>query len=177
MHVFLKHFSQVLSDNIPNDGEGWTIVDAFGGSGLLSHTAKHLKSVKTLDELFKEDFWNCIRQTDYPSAEGYLEGIDVVCESFFTLLPKYKNDPKALFVLDPPYLCMQQANYNQENYFDLIDFLRLIKLTRPPFMFFSSTKSEFVRFVDTMIGDKWNNWRVFENYKRFVGGNNGRLLK
>ncbi|SUB33039.1 Uncharacterised protein [[Pasteurella] mairii] len=55
-----------------------------------------------------------VRQSDYPSAEGYLEGIDVVCESFFTLLPKYKNDPKALFVLDPPYLCTQQASYNCE---------------------------------------------------------------
>ncbi|MDY4280781.1 MAG: hypothetical protein SOX56_06910 [[Pasteurella] mairii] len=70
------------------------------------------KSVKTLDELFKKDFWNCIRQTDYPSVEGYLEGIDVVCESFYTLIPKYKNDPKALFVLNPPYLCTQRASYS-----------------------------------------------------------------
>ncbi|MFZ7175480.1 hypothetical protein ACLSYX_11840, partial [[Pasteurella] aerogenes] len=148
------------------------VIQAFNGyineHILYTWVCFNGKSVKTLDELFKEDFWNCIRQTDYPSAEGYLEGIDIVCESFFTLLPKYKNDPKALFVLDPPYLCTQQASYNQENDFDLIDFLRLIKLTRPPFMFFSSTKSEFVRFVDTMIEDKWNNWRAFENYKRII---------
>ncbi|EER45929.1 hypothetical protein AM305_03912, partial [Actinobacillus minor NM305] len=38
--MFLKHFSQILNDNIDSDGEGWTIVDVFGGSGLLSHTAK-----------------------------------------------------------------------------------------------------------------------------------------
>ena len=37
---FLKLFKQVLNDHIPGDGDGWTIVDAFGGSGLLSHTAK-----------------------------------------------------------------------------------------------------------------------------------------
>ncbi|MWQ46174.1 hypothetical protein F9874_11620, partial [Glaesserella parasuis] len=40
--MFLQHFGKLL-ENIPNDGEGWTIVDVFGGSGLLSHTAKQLK--------------------------------------------------------------------------------------------------------------------------------------
>ena len=241
--MFLKHFANIL-DRIPDEGKGWTIIDAFGGSGLLSHIAKRLKpeakviyndfdgyterlahiddinrlrqliypllsdyekskripndvkakiievingfdgyinehilcswlcfsgqQVKKLDELFKEDFWNCIRQSDYPSAEGYLDGIEVICESFHTLLPKYQNNPKALFVLDPPYLCTHQASYKQETYFDLIDFLRLIHLTRPPFIFFSSTKSEFVRFVDAMIEDKWDNWQAFDNYERIV---------
>ncbi len=193
--LFLQHFEKLL-EHIPDDGEGWTIVDAFGGSGLLSHVAKRLKpkstviyndfdgyinehilcswlcfsgqQVATLDELFKEDFWNCIRQTDYPSAEGYLDGIEVVSESFHTLLPKYQNDPKALFVLDPPYLCTHQASYKQATYFDLVDFLRLIHLTRPPFVFFSSTKSEFVRYVDAMIDDKWDNWQAFQDYERIV---------
>ncbi|MDY4280926.1 MAG: hypothetical protein SOX56_07665, partial [[Pasteurella] mairii] len=112
--------------------------------------------------------FNCIRQSDYPSADGYLDGVDVVCLEFDALMQQFEDNKKAIFVLDPPYLCTQQASYNQENYFDLIDFLRLIKLTRPPFVFFSSTKSEFVRFVDTMIEDKWNNWRAFEDYKRII---------
>ncbi|MDY3123707.1 MAG: hypothetical protein SOW21_04870 [[Actinobacillus] rossii] len=241
--MFLKHFERLL-ERIPYDGEGWTIVDAFGGSGLLSHVAKRLKpkatviyndfdgyaerlkhiddinrlrrlilpllattekgkrvhnnvknqiidvikgfdgyinehilctwlcfsgqQVATLDELFKEDFWHCIRQSDYPSADGYLDGIEVVSESFHTLQPKYQNDPKALFVLDPPYLCTHQASYKQATYFDLVDFLRLIHLTRPPFVFFSSTKSEFVRYVDAMTEDKWDNWQAFQDYERIV---------
>lgn len=32
-----------MNANIKNDGEGWTIIDTFGGSGLLSHVAKQLK--------------------------------------------------------------------------------------------------------------------------------------
>ena len=40
---FLKLFKQVLNEHIPGDGEDWTILDAFGGSGLLSHTAKQCK--------------------------------------------------------------------------------------------------------------------------------------
>ena len=36
---FLNDFRQALS-RIPGDGDGWTIVDVFGGSWLLSHAAK-----------------------------------------------------------------------------------------------------------------------------------------
>ncbi|PIT51872.1 hypothetical protein BHC44_09695 [Snodgrassella alvi] len=40
---FLKQFTKVLNESIEGQGEGWTIVDVFGGSGLLAHTAKQLK--------------------------------------------------------------------------------------------------------------------------------------
>ncbi|THA14016.1 hypothetical protein, partial [Rodentibacter pneumotropicus] len=242
---FLKHFEQVLNDNIPGNGEGWIIIDAFGGSGLLSHTAKQLKpearviyndfdgyaerlehiddintlrkqlyaavgnatqknkrmtkeckaecvriiqefdgykdlnslaswllfsgnQVSTFEELFSKDFWHCIRQSDYPKANGYLEGVEVIRESFHTPLPKYSDNPKVLFVLDPPYLCTKQESYKQARYFDLIDFLRLIHLTRSPYLFFSSTKSEFIRFIDAMIDDKWDNWQMFDGYQRIT---------
>lgn len=241
---FLKYLKQVLNDNIPGDGEGWTIIDAFGGSGLLSHTAKALKpkarviyndfdgyaeqlshiddinalrkklltiigdypknkridamlkqqlinaiqafkgfksvrvlsswllfsnnQVATWEEFFKEYFWNSIRQSDYPSADGYLDGLEVVNESFHTLLPKHQDNPKALFVLDPPYLCTKQESYRQARYFDLIDFLRLINITRPPYIFFSSTKSEFIRFIEYMVEDKVDNWQAFDNVERIA---------
>ncbi|CWW77423.1 MULTISPECIES: hypothetical protein [Haemophilus] len=243
--MFLKHFETVLNENIKGDGEGWIIIDTFGGSGLLSHTAKRLKpkarviyndfdgyaerlahiddinrlraelysvvgnatsknkrmtkdckaeciriiqnfkgykdlnclaswllfsgqQVATLDDLFQHNFWHCIRQSDYPKADGYLDGVEIVKESFHTLLPKFSNDPKALFVLDPPYLCTKQESYKQATYFDLIDFLRLVNITRPPYVFFSSTKSEFIRFVNYMLEDKVDNWQAFENAKRIT---------
>lgn len=40
---FLTHFKTLLNQHLNDDGEGWVIVDAFGGSGLLAHTAKQLK--------------------------------------------------------------------------------------------------------------------------------------
>ncbi|MFD0966870.1 DNA adenine methylase [Seminibacterium arietis] len=240
---FLTHVSQIINDNIPNDGKGWTIIDVFGGSGLLAHTAKHLKpqaraiyndfdgyterlnhiddtnrlrqqlyaiigentprnkrldadktaqiiqtiqqvdgyidincvaswllfsgqQVRSLDELFNKIFWNGIRQTDYPSAVGYLDNLEITHESFHTLLPRFQKQDKVLLLLDPPYLCTKQESYKQENYFDLIDFLRLIHLTKPPYIFFSSTKSEFVRFIEAMVADKWQNWQAFEGAER-----------
>ncbi|STP05651.1 hypothetical protein [Haemophilus parainfluenzae] len=243
--MFLKHFATVLNENIEGDGEGWTIIDTFGGSGLLSHAAKHIKpkarviyndfdgyaerlvhiddinklraelysavsnatpknkrmtkdcraecvriiqdfegykdlnclaswllfsgqQVATLEDLFQCDFWHCIRQSDYPKADGYLDGVEIVRESFHTLLPKFADNPKALFVLDPPYLCTRQESYKQATYFDLIDFLRLVNITRPPYIFFSSTKSEFVRFIEYIQEDKVDNWQVFDGVKRIV---------
>ncbi|MEG9490015.1 DNA adenine methylase [Mannheimia indoligenes] len=243
--MFLTQFIQILNDNIEGDGEGWTIIDVFGGSGLLAHTAKHKKplarviyndfdgyaerikhikeinqlrqeifqivngiiprnkriskevkaeiiskingfkgfidlnclsswllfssnQVSSLDAFFKLNFWNCVRQSDYPEAEEYLNGLEVIRESFHTLLPKYQNKPKVLLLLDPPYLCTKQESYKQENYFDLIDFLRLIGLTKPPYIFFSSTKSEFVRFIDFMVSNKNDNWQAFDGAERIV---------
>ena len=242
--MFLKQFEQVLNELIPGDGKGWTIIDAFGGSGLLSHTAKALKpaarviyndfdgyseqlkhiddinrlrvrllnivgngpckrrindelkqrliheidsfdgfkcvhvlcawllfsgkQIKTLDQLYSLDFFDCIRRSNIPSVEGWFNGFETVNESFHTLLPQFRDDPKALFVLDPPYLCTRQDSYKQDNYFDLIDFLHLINLTRPPYIFFGSTKSEFVRFINWMVEHRQNNWQSFDNVKRIT---------
>ena len=242
---FLNHFKAVLNEQIPGDGEGWTIIDTFGGSGLLSHTAKRLKprtrviyndfdgyaerikhiddinrlrrqlaalladvprqksitdnvlkaqiidtinafdgyvdlaslaswllfsgqQVSSFDDLCSKNFWNCVRQSDYPSAEGYLDNVEVVSESFHTLLPRFTTDPQAVFVLDPPYLCTKQESYKQAHYFDLIDFLRLVNITRPPYIFFSSTKSEFVRFIEYMREDKVHNWQAFTDMQRVI---------
>ncbi|KGQ36061.1 hypothetical protein JP34_00810 [Gallibacterium anatis] len=243
--LFLNAFKQVLNEHIPDDGEGWTIVDAFGGSGLLSHVAKRIKpkarviyndfdgyadrlkhisdtnrlraeliqivddivpknkrldnnknqeiinkingfkgfkdlntiaswllfsgqQVSSFEELFSKTFWNGIKQADYPSAEDYLDGLEIVSEPFQTLLPKFADNPKALFVLDPPYLCTKQNSYKMANYFDLIDFLQLIDRTRPPYVFFSSTKSEFVRFIAYMVQAKKDNWQAFDGAERIV---------
>ena len=243
--MFLKHFETVLNENIKGNGEGWTIIDTFGGSGLLSHTAKRLKpkarviyndfdgyaerlkhiddinrlrqiifnylhgiipkngrlskeikagiinkinnfqgyrdlnclaswllfsgqQVGNFEALFSKDFWNCVRQSDYPTAGGYLDGIEIVSESFHKIIPRYQNQEKVLLLLDPPYLCTRQESYKQATYFDLIDFLRLVNLTKPPYIFFSSTKSEFIRYLDYMQESKTDNWKAFENYERIV---------
>lgn len=243
--MFLKHVEIVLNKHIDGEGEGWTIVDVFGGSGLLSHTAKRLKpkatviyndfdgyaerlnhiddinrlrqiifnylhgiipkngrlskeikediinkinnfkgykdlnclaswllfsgqQVGSVEELFAKDFWNCVRQSDYPTADGYLDGIEVISESFHKLIPRYQNQEKVLLLLDPPYLCTRQESYKQATYFDLIDFLRLINLTKPPYIFFSSTKSEFIRYLNYMQESKTDNWESFDGYERIV---------
>lgn len=145
-------------------------IKAFDGYVDLASLASWLlfsgNQVNSFEELCKKDFWHCVRASDYPSVDGYLDGVEVVSESFHTLLPRFTADPQAVFVLDPPYLCTKQESYKQAHYFDLIDFLRLINITRPPYIFFSSTKSEFVRFIEYMQQDKVDNWQAFDGAQR-----------
>ena len=194
--MFLNHFKAILNEQIPGDGEGWTIIDTFGGSGLLSHTAKQLKPrarviyndfdgyaerIKYIDDINRLRAQIAALLAGIPRGKSVIDkalkaqiidtikafdGVEVVSESFHTLLPRFTADPQAVFVLDPPYLCTKQESYKQAHYFDLIDFLRLINITRPPYIFFSSTKSEFVRFIEYMQQDKVDNWQAFDGAQR-----------
>ncbi len=232
---FLKHFQKVLEENIPDDGEGWTIVDVFGGSGLLSNNAKHCKPqaqviyndfdcyttrlqhiddtnrlrqtlepilineprskrirppivkklqqaitkfngyidmrvlsmwllfsgkhANSIDELFTHPFYNSLRKTDFNSADNYLTGIDVVSESYDKLLPQYVNRPNTLLILDPPYICTEQGAYANDKYFGMVQFLSLMEFVRPPYVFFSSTKSELLDYLAFIKAKKPMEWQ------------------
>ncbi len=221
--MFLKEFRKIL-DKIPNDGENWTIIDVFGGSGLLANNAKAYKpkatviyndfdgytkrlahiddinrlrailfgltkdvprqkrisdelkgrilqaigdfngfidprSVSTwllfsgkqiahIDELATHQMYNTVRTSDYDNADGYLDGLIVTHESFDVLIPKFANTPNTLLLLDPPYICTEQKAYAMTGYFGMTKFLRLMKLVRPPYLFFSSTRSELLDYMD-----------------------------
>lgn len=40
---FVNNYRTAVDEIIPGNGEGWTVVDVFGGSGLLSYWAKRMK--------------------------------------------------------------------------------------------------------------------------------------
>nr|DAY03878.1 MAG TPA: DNA adenine methylase [Caudoviricetes sp.] len=237
---FLKHLISVLQQNIPNDGAGWTIVDVFGGSGLLAHTAKRTlpkarviyndfdgyaeriknipdtnrlrdrlaevldkqprdkalnadakaavvviirgfggykdlnclrswllysgKEAATPDCLYGETLYNRLRLSPYPEAADYLDGLDITSQSFETLLPRYAGQDNTLLILDPPYVCTQQGMYANQTYFGMVPFLTLAQMVRPPFVFFSSTRSEFLDYLGFLRQYKpqeWANWAGF----------------
>ena len=234
---FLKLFKRVLNDHIPGDGEGWTILDAFGGSGLLSHTAKQCKPVArviyndydgyserlrhisdtnrlrrllagllaavprnklvppaakaavvgavrsfggyidldclvswllfsgntaaSLDEFCRKTMYNRVQTTDYPEAQDYLQGVEIVSQSYRELLPQHIGNPRTLLVLDPPYVCTQQGNYRKAAYFGMVEFLRLMAMVRPPFIFFSSTRSELPAYLDLVAELRLPGWERF----------------
>lgn len=239
---FINDFRNVISEHIGDDGEGWTIIDVFGGSGLLAHNAKHLcpkatviyndfdgyvdrlnhiddterlrqqiysaiehlprqkalsqnnkqmviniiksfdgfidvhsvanwvlfsgKQVRTLDELYINTFYHTVRRSPYEQATGYLDGLVITTESYTTLMAKYKDQPKTLFLLDPPYLCTAQGAYKQDKYFAMVDFLYLMSLTRPPYIFFSSTKSELMDYLDYLKQLNNDDWQRLGGFER-----------
>lgn len=238
---FLGHFKAVLNSHIPGDGAGWTIVDAFGGSGLLSHTAKttkpsarviyndfdgyagrlaaipdtnrlrrklaviladtprqsrlepdtkaavvdairrfdgHVdldaitawllfsgKQVATLDELCSHTMYNTLRLSDYPVATGYLDRLEITQQSYRDLLPQHLDRPNTLLVLDPPYVCTKQGAYRLSGYFGMVEFLRLMSMARPPFVFFSSTRSELLSYLDLVVSERLPGWERFAGYQ------------
>lgn len=238
---FLKHFRKVLDEHIPNNGEGWTIIDVFGGSGLLSNNAKHLKPAATvvfndfdnyserlkhvadsnrlrqqlmdvlcdyprqtlldksikhqviavienfkgnidirvlstwllfagnhvnnLDELYASHLYNSLRRTDFPAVDDYLTGIDVVSESYDTLIPRYAEQPNTLLIFDPPYVNTQQGAYAQKEYFGMVQFLKLMQCVRPPYIFFSSTRSELPAYLKFLQDHDSQAWERVGNYE------------
>lgn len=239
--MFLKEFRKIL-DEIPNDGENWTIIDVFGGSGLLANNAKaykpkatviyndfdgytkrltHIddinrlrailfemtkdvprqkrisdelkgrilqaiddfdgyvdarsvstwllfsgKQINHISELADNSMYNTVRTSDYDNAQDYLDGLVITHESFDTLIPKFANTPNALLLLDPPYICTEQKAYAMTGYFGMTKFLRLIKLVRPPYLFFSSTRSELLDYMDYLKDCEPVMWELVGDFEK-----------
>ena len=239
--MFLKEFRKIL-DKIPNDGDGWTIIDVFGGSGLLANNAKAYKTkatviyndfdgytkrlkhiddinrlrgilfemtkdvprqkrisnelkeriLQTIDdfdgfvdvrsvstwllfsgkqinhisELADHSMYNAVRTSDYDNAQDYLDGLIITHENFDTLIPKFANKPNTLLLLDPPYVCTEQKAYALTGYFGMTTFLRLMKLVRPPYLFFSSTRSELLDYMDYLKDCEPVMWELVGDFEK-----------
>lgn len=221
---FVRAFSEMLGKV---EGKVDTVVDLFGGSGLLSHTAKTVlpgcrvvyndydgytdrlahvgqtneilmlikerlnglepnarlseaqrtdvlgiveryaaagyvdimtiwrsvlfsgKWVKTLEELRKHTMYNRVKPGGYDCA-GYLDGLEVVRMDYRELFALHKDNSRALFVLDPPYLTTEVGQY--ENYWRLTDYLDVLKLTKgTKYIYFTSDKSQITELCDWLV--------------------------
>ena len=93
------------------------------------------------------------------SAKGYLEGVEIVRKDAMELIKEFDGQDVVL-VLDPPYLQTDKSGY--KSFWGMRDFLRLIRLVREPFIFFSSENSDILPYIDDRIecGDE-----VFKDYK------------
>ncbi len=216
---FINHFISVINQVVTTDGDSWTIIDAFGGSGLLSHVSKRCKPgatviyndfddyhvrlrhindtnrlrqklavalansprQKQLSVTVRASVLDCIAgfdgyldwaaigswlRTDYALADGYLNGLTRVKRDFALLLSEHQHNPKALFILDPPYVCTTQGMYANKDYFGMVEFLRLMRLVRPPFIFFSSTRSEFVDYLNFVVENNLEGSDRLAGYQR-----------
>lgn len=125
------------------------------GSSLL-FSGKYAKSFA---ELEKQTFYNCLKRTDYV-VDGYLDGLEVVHKDYKALYNEYKNNPNAIFLIDPPYLSTEVGSY--ECYWKLNDYLDVLKcLENTRYVYFTSCKSQILELCKWMrdnpdIGDPFN---------------------
>ncbi len=59
------------------------------------------------------------------------------------------------------YVCTQQGNYREAAYFGMVEFLRLMAMVRPSFIFFSSTRSELPAYLDLVAELRLPRWERF----------------
>lgn len=130
--------------------EGYVDFMTVGRSVLFSG-----KWVNTLEQLRTHTMYNRVHEGDY-RADGYLDGLEVTCKDYRELFAEHCDNPRALFLLDPPYLTTECGQYG--NYWRLSDYLDVLRLTvGTRYIYFTSDKSQIVelcRWMQDNLGDE-----------------------
>lgn len=116
-------------------------------------------------ELTAASWYNLVPKTDIAPAADYLQGLEITAAPFWELLPRFLGRPNTLLVLDPPYVSTKQGAYASDMYFGMVQFLRLAAMVRPPFVFFSSTRSELPAYLDLVVSERLPGWERFAGYQ------------
>lgn len=132
---------KVISRVETEDKSGYVDYITLSSSILFS-----MKYVLSLEQLKKETLYNTVRQSNY-TAEGYLEGLDVVSLDYKELFEKYKNVPNVIFLVDPPYLSTETGTY--KSYWKLKDYLDVLQvLDGTTYFYFTSNKSSIIELCE-----------------------------
>ena len=106
-----------------------------------------MKYVNNFQELEKETFYNCIRESQY-DATGYLQGVEVESLDYKLLFEKYKDVRNVVFLVDPPYLSTEAGTY-KSSYWKLRDYLDVLTvLDGTNYLYFTSNKSNIVELCE-----------------------------
>lgn len=107
-----------------------------------------MKYVMSLDELRKQSLYNNIRKSGY-SADGYLDGLEIVSCDYKELFARYKDASDVVFLVDPPYLCTDVDTYHMN--WRLSDYLDVLSvLCDTTFIYFTSNKSSIIELCEWM---------------------------
>ena len=112
------------------------------------------KYVLSLNGLRKESFYNSVKKQDYDRASDYLDGLEICKCDYMRLFDEFKNNEKAFFICDPPYLNTDVTTYKMN--WTLRDYLRVLNCLRASqFAFFTSEKSSLVELLE-WLEDKFS---------------------
>lgn len=109
------------------------------------------KWAKSFDCLKGQAMYNNVRHDAY-DCSGYLDGLEVVHMDYRELFERHKDNPRALFVVDPPYLFTEVGQY--DNYWRLTDYLDVLKIVTwgMKYIYFTSSKSQILELCDWLAG-------------------------
>lgn len=99
---------------------------------------------QSYEQMAKQTMYNRMVHGDY-DATNYLNGLEVAHEDYRTLFDAHKDNKRALFVLDPPYLQTEITAYKEDTYWQLKDYLDVLTLIQQTkYVLFTSGKSQIL---------------------------------
>lgn len=125
---------------------GYADILTIGRSVLFSG-----KWVTSLDELRRHTMYNRVHSGDY-RTDGYLDGLEIVHLDYQDLFDLHRDNPRVLFLIDPPYLTTECGMY--ENYWKLTDYLNVLRLLKgTKYVYFTSDKSQIVELCQWLADE------------------------
>ena len=136
-------------------------IDFISISAALMFSMKYVSSIP---EMKRESLYNNLRLNDYPLADDYLEGIDVVSADYKEVFERYRDVPNVVFLVDPPYLSTEVGTYKM--YWRLSDYLDVLTVLKDrDFVYFTSNKSSIIELCE-WIGNNKALGNPFEDCQR-----------
>lgn len=134
----------VVLERIKAD-EATGFVDYITLSGSLTFSMDYVTSFA---DMAKTGLYNNVRKTDY-TADGYLDGLEVVKQDYRELFERWKQIPNVCFLVDPPYLSTDSTTHT--GYWQLKDYLDVLHTLKDTnYFYFTSEKSSVVELCDWM---------------------------
>ncbi len=113
---------------------------------LSSNLFFSTKYKSTFEGFTHNSFFNRIVQHEY-SAEGYLEGLEVVSCDYRRIYAQYKGNSNVVYLIDPPYLQTDTSTYKQN--WKLADYLNVLDvLQESSFVLFTSGQSSLIELCE-----------------------------
>lgn len=140
--IILGEFrSKVLERVLLEENSGYVDYITLSSSILFS-----MKYALSFEALQKETLYNNMRQSEY-TADGYLDGLEVVSLCYKELFAKYKDLPNVVFLVDPPYLSTESGTY--KSFWKLRDYLDVLQvLDGTKYFYFTSNKSSIIELCE-----------------------------
>lgn len=121
------------------------VVDYITLSSSVLFSAKYANN---LDELCRmKPFYNNFKSSKYKESSQYLDGLEWRSCDYKHLFNEFKDNPKAFFICDPPYLSTDTTTY--KSYWKLRDYLDVLDcLQGTRFAYFTSNKSTIIELLE-----------------------------
>lgn len=134
---------QIIAELRAFEGEGLEI-DTVTVSTWLLYTMHFFSSIEELEEL---RLYNSVPSTPIAPAPDYLRDLEIRHQDYRELLREFAGNPDAVYILDPPYLSTNTAQYKA--HWGIEDYLGVLELLHDSrFVYFGSGRSDLVPILD-----------------------------